>query len=66
MEQIVYNFRARLAKDENELGLPNLVDHKIDSSDNDPIQLPAYKTTQASLCGLASGARLGQNSTVKR
>ena len=49
VEQIVYNFRANFAKDDNELGLTNLVEHNIDTSDNAPIKLPAYKTTPAKL-----------------
>ena len=49
VEQIVYNFRANFAKDENELGLTILVEHNIDTSDNAPIKLPAYKTTPAKL-----------------
>ena len=49
VEQIVYNFRANFAKDDNELGLTNLVEHNIDTSENAPIKLPAYKTTPAKL-----------------
>ena len=49
VEQIVYNFRAHFAKDDNELGLTNLVEHNIDTSENGPIKLPAYKTTPAKL-----------------
>ena len=49
VKQIVYNFRANFAKDGNELGLTNLVEHNINTSDNAPIKLPAYKTTPAKL-----------------
>ena len=49
MEQIVYNFRANFAKDDNELGLTNLVEHNIDTSENAPIKRPAYQTTPAKL-----------------
>ena len=49
MEQIVYNFRANFAKNDNELGLTNLVEHNNDTSENAPIMLPAYKTTPAKL-----------------
>ena len=49
MEQIVYIFGANFAKNDNELGLTNLVEHNIDTSDNAPIKLPAYKITPAKL-----------------
>ena len=52
MEQIVYNFRANFAKDDNELGLTNLIEQNNDTSDSAPIKLPAYKTTPAKLADI--------------
>ena len=49
VEQIVYNFRASFAKGDTELGLTNLAEPNIDTSDNAPIKLPAYKTILAKL-----------------
>ena len=49
MEQIVYNFRANVAKDDNELAVTNLVEHNIDTSNNAPIRILAYKTTPTTL-----------------
>ena len=46
---IVCNFRAKFAKDDNELVLTKLVEHNINTSDNAPIKLRVYKTTPAKL-----------------
>ena len=34
LEEIVCNFRANFSKNDNELGLNNLVEHNIDTSEN--------------------------------
>ena len=49
MEQSFYNFGAIFAKDDKELGLTNLVEHNIATSNIAPIKLPVYKITPAKL-----------------
>ena len=49
IQPLVAEFRRTFAKDDTELGLTNLVEHKIDTGESKPIKLPAYKTTPVKL-----------------